>query len=103
MSGGKITERGCLAVIDENTTIKFQTRQSVQEIINLVRSGIPMVSECFTEMSYARRRSDSLLIEFDENGCFKSAILNGEEKTREWLDAHNERSYWDIGLRGVEQ
>ena len=29
-------------MIDENTTIKFQTRQSIQEIINLVRSGVPI-------------------------------------------------------------
>ena len=29
-------------MIDENTTIKFQTRQSIQEIIDLVRSGIPI-------------------------------------------------------------
>lgn len=29
-------------MINENTTIKFQTRQSVQEVINLVRSGIPI-------------------------------------------------------------
>lgn len=29
-------------MIDKNTTIKFQTRQSTQEIINLVRSGIPI-------------------------------------------------------------
>ena len=31
-------------MIDENTTIKFQTRQSVQEIIDLVRSGIPILT-----------------------------------------------------------
>lgn len=29
-------------MIDKNTTIGFQTRQSVQEIINLVRSSIPI-------------------------------------------------------------
>lgn len=29
-------------MINENTTIKFQTKQSVQEVINLVRSGIPI-------------------------------------------------------------
>jgi len=29
-------------MINENTTIKFQTRQSVQEVINLVRSGMPI-------------------------------------------------------------
>lgn len=29
-------------MINENTTIKFQTRQSVQEIIDLVRSGMPI-------------------------------------------------------------
>ena len=29
-------------MIDENTTIKFQTRQSIQEIIDRVRSGMPM-------------------------------------------------------------
>ena len=33
-------------MIDENTTIKFQTRQSIQEIIDLVRSGIPI---CYAE------------------------------------------------------
>lgn len=33
-------------MINENTTIKFQTRQSVQEVINLVRSGMPI---CFAE------------------------------------------------------
>ena len=31
---------------DENTTIKFQTRQSIQEVINLVRSGMPI---CYAE------------------------------------------------------
>ena len=31
---------------DENTTIKFQTRQSIQEVIDLVRSGIPI---CYAE------------------------------------------------------
>ena len=29
-------------MIDKNATIRFQTRQSVQEIINLIRSGIPI-------------------------------------------------------------
>lgn len=29
-------------MINENTTIKFQMRQSVQEVINLVRSGMPI-------------------------------------------------------------
>lgn len=29
-------------MIDENTTIKFQIRQSIQEVIDLVRSGIPI-------------------------------------------------------------
>lgn len=29
-------------MINENTTIKFQTRQSVREVINLVRSGMPI-------------------------------------------------------------
>lgn len=29
-------------MINENTTIKFQTRQSIQEIIDLVRSGMPI-------------------------------------------------------------
>ena len=33
-------------MIDENTTIKFQTRQSIQEIIDLVRSGMPI---CYSE------------------------------------------------------
>ena len=33
-------------MIDENTTIKFQTRKSIQEIIDLVRSGIPI---CYVE------------------------------------------------------
>ena len=33
-------------MIDENTTIKFQTRQSIQEVIDLVRSGIPI---CYAE------------------------------------------------------
>ena len=37
-------------MIDENTTIKFQTRQSVQEIIDLVRSGIPI---CYAESDSA--------------------------------------------------
>ena len=36
-------------MIDKNTTIKFQTRQSVQEIIDLVRSGIPI---CYAEAKY---------------------------------------------------
>lgn len=34
-------------MIDENTTIKFQTRQSIQEVIDLVRSGIPI---CYAEV-----------------------------------------------------
>lgn len=29
-------------MIDKNTTIKFQIRQSIQEVIDLVRSGIPI-------------------------------------------------------------
>lgn len=33
-------------MIDENTTIKFQTRQRIQEVIDLVRSGIPI---CYAE------------------------------------------------------
>lgn len=33
-------------MIDKNTTIKFQTRQSIQEVIDLVRSGIPI---CYAE------------------------------------------------------
>ena len=33
-------------MIDENTTIKFQTRQNIQEVIDLVRSGIPI---CYAE------------------------------------------------------
>ena len=36
-------------MIDKNTTIKFQTRQIVQEIIDLVRSGIPI---CYAEAKY---------------------------------------------------
>lgn len=36
-------------MIDENTTIKFQTRQSIQEIIDLVRSGMPI---CYAEAEY---------------------------------------------------
>lgn len=86
-----------MVFVESETSVTFTTK------IKLGYGSILMVSECFAEMSYARRRSDGLLIEFDEDGCFKSAILNGEEKTREWLDAHNERSYWDVGLRGVEQ
>lgn len=35
-------------MIDENTTIKFQTRQSIQEIIDLVRSGMPI---CVAEVN----------------------------------------------------
>lgn len=86
-----------MVFVEKETKVSFTTNKKMGYNIIL------MVHECFTEMSYARRRSDGLLIEFDEDGCFKSAILNGEEKTREWLDAHNERSYWDIGLRGAEQ
>ena len=37
-------------MIDENTTIKFQTRQSIQEVIDLVRSGIPI---CYAESDSA--------------------------------------------------
>ena len=37
-------------MIDKNTTIKFQTRQNVQEIIDLVRSGIPI---CYAESDSA--------------------------------------------------
>ena len=33
-------------MINENTTIKFQTRQNIQEVIDLVRSGIPI---CYAE------------------------------------------------------
>lgn len=33
-------------MIDKNTTIKFQTRQSIQEVIDLIRSGIPI---CYAE------------------------------------------------------
>lgn len=35
-------------MINENTTIKFQTRQSIQEVIDLVRSGIPI---CYAEVN----------------------------------------------------
>lgn len=29
-------------MIDENTTVKFHARQNIREIINLVRSGMPI-------------------------------------------------------------
>ena len=92
-----------MVFVESETSVTFTTK------IKLRYGSILMVSECFTEMSYARRHSDGLLIEFDDDGFFKSASLNGEEKTMEWLDEHNERSFWDIGcywdvrLRGVEQ
>ena len=86
-----------MVFVESETSVTFTTK------IKLRYGSILMVSECFTEMSYARRHSDGLLIEFDDDGCFKSAIFNGEERTREWLDEHNERSYWDVGLRVVEQ
>ena len=37
-------------MIDKNTTIRFQTRQSIQEVIDLVRSGIPI---CYAESDSA--------------------------------------------------
>lgn len=81
-----------MVFVESETSATFTTK------IKLRYGSIFMVSECFTEMSYARRRSDGLLIKFDDDGFFKSASLNGEEKTMEWLDEHNERSYWDVGL-----
>lgn len=55
------------------------------------------------DKAFKKSSTSGLLIEFDDDGFFKSASLNGEEKTMEWLDEHNERSYWDVGLRGIEQ
>lgn len=86
-----------MVFVESETSVTFTTK------IKLAYGGILMVSEYFTEMSYARRRSDGLLIEFDNDGHFKSASLDGEKKTKEWLNRHNRKSYWDVGLRGIEQ
>ena len=86
-----------MVFVESETSVTFTTK------IKLGYGGILMVSEFLTEMDYARRCSDGLLIEFDDDGFFKSASLNGKEKTREWLDEHDEKSYWDVGLRGIEQ
>lgn len=86
-----------MVFVENETSVTFTTK------IKLGYGGILMVSECFTEMSYARRRSDGFLIEFDKDGIFKSATLNGEAKTIDWANEHNEKDYWDIGLRGIEQ
>lgn len=87
-----------MVFVESEIEVSFTTKKKMnyQEILTLNNS--------FTELSYARRCSDGFLIEFEDDGCcVKSATLNGEEKTRAWAEWHNERSYWDIGLRGVEQ
>lgn len=86
-----------MVFVESETEVSFTTK------MKMTCQDIFMLSERFTEISYARRRSDGLLIEFDTDGCFKSATLNDEEKIKEWLWWHDERSYWDIGLRGTEQ
>lgn len=86
-----------MVFVESETSVFFDTKKKIGY------GCILMVSEFFTEMEYARRQSDGLLIEFNDDGSFKSATLNGEEKTKEWLDEHNERDYWDIGLRGILQ
>lgn len=86
-----------MVFVESETEVSFTTK------MKMTCQDIFMLSERFTEISYARRRSDGLLIEFDTDGCFKSASLNGEEKIKEWLWWHDERSYWDVGLRGIEQ
>lgn len=86
-----------MVFVESETEVTFCTKNKIGY------GGILMMSECFTEFSYARRLSDGLLIEFNEDGTFKSATLNDEEKTREWMDEHNEKDYWDICLRGIVQ
>lgn len=86
-----------MVFVESETEVSFTTK------MKMTCQDIFMLSERFTEISYARRRSDGLLIEFDTDGCFKSASLNGKEKIKEWLWWHDERSYWDVGLRGIEQ
>lgn len=86
-----------MVFVESETEVSFTTKKK------MTCQDIFMLSERFTEIGYARRRSDGLLIEFDTDGCFKSATLNDEEKIKGWLWWHDERSYWDIGLRGIEQ
>ena len=50
-----------MVFVESETIVTFTTK------IKLRYGSILMVSECFTEMSYARRRSDGLLIEFDDD------------------------------------
>lgn len=83
--------------------VKSETEVSFTTNEKLLYGDILAFNKYFTGISYARRRSDGFLIEFDKDGIFKSATLNGGTKTIDWANEHNEKDYWDIGLRGVEQ
>mgnify|MGYP006979417358 CR=1 FL=1 len=86
-----------MVFVESETEVSFTTN------VKMLYGDILVFNNCFTEISYARRRSDGFLIEFDKDGIFKSATLNGEAKTIDWANEHNEKDYWDIGLRGIEQ
>ena len=86
-----------MVFVESETEVSFTTNEK------LLYGDILAFNKYFTGISYARRRSDGFLIEFDKNGIFKSATLNGEEKTIDWANEHNEKDYWDIRLIGVEQ
>lgn len=86
-----------MVFVESETEVSFTTKEK------MLYGDILMFNKWFTDISYARRRSDGFLIEFDENNIFKSATLNGESKTIDWANEHNEKDYWDIGLRGIEQ
>ena len=86
-----------MVFVESETDVSFTTNEK------LLYGDILAFNKYFTGISYARRRSDGFLIEFDKDGIVKSATLNDEEKTIDWANEHNEKDYWDIGLRGVEQ
>lgn len=86
-----------MVFVESETEVSFTTKEKMSY------GDILMFNKWFTDIGYARRRSDGFLIEFDENNIFKSATLNGEAKSIDWANEHNEKDYWDIGLRGIEQ
>ena len=69
-----------MVFVESETEVSFTTKEK------MLYGDILMFNKWFTDISYARRRSDGFLIEFDENNIFKSATLNGEAKSIDWAN-----------------
>ena len=79
-------------MIDERT-IKFQTRQSVQEVINLVRSGMPI---CVAEAEDVETGNKITFYKYRDE---RRAILNYVDTTMGEIEKyHSEKKLYNLTI-----